>query len=74
MRIEDQRAWLEQRMSGVTALAAIEALELRELDPETALARSDALLAAAPIAVMVSGRCDNSGFVEQQRLFARTRR
>jgi hypothetical protein len=74
MRLEDQRAWLRQRQLGAIEVAKIEARELRELDPATALAQSEALLAAAPIAVMSAGRRETSGLVEQQRLFARARR
>jgi hypothetical protein len=73
MRLEDQREWLRQRQLGAVAVAEIERRELRELDEATALAQSEALLSAAPIAVMVTGRLDTSGFIEQQRLFARAR-
>jgi hypothetical protein len=68
------RAWLAQRQSGIAAVAAIEGRELRALDTVRALAQSDALLSAAPIAVMTESRRDSSGFVEQQRLFRRARR
>ena len=68
------RAWLAQRQSGIAAVAAIEASELRALDSVRALAQSEALLAAAPIAVMTESRRATSGFVEQQRLFRRARR
>lgn len=71
---EQQRAWLRQRHAGAAALAEIEARELRQLDGETALAQSEALLAAAPIAEMVRDRRDTSGFVEQQKLFSLSRR
>jgi hypothetical protein len=68
------RAWLAQREAGARAVAEIEARELRELGEATALAQSDALLAAAPVAMMSASRRTTSGFVEQQRLFARSRR
>lgn len=68
------RAWLAQRRSGIRALEELEARELRSLDAATALAYSDALLAAAPIAVMNEPRRATSGFIEQQRLFRRARR
>jgi hypothetical protein len=67
------KAWLQQRCAAAIAVAEIEARELRELDPATALAMSEVLLAAAPIAEMASSRRDTSGFVAQQRLFTRRR-
>jgi hypothetical protein len=66
-------AWWQQRRAGAIAVAEVEARELRELDPEVALAMSEALLAAAPIAEMTRSRRDTSGFVAQQQLFARRR-
>jgi hypothetical protein len=68
------RAWLRQREAGAEAVAAIEERELAELDVTTALAQSEALLAAAPTEVMSEHRRTSSGFVEQQRLFLRARR
>lgn len=73
MRPEDQRAWLRQRRAGAVAVAEVEMRELRELDAAAALVSSEALLAAAPIATMTEARRETSGFVEQQRLFARAR-
>ncbi len=70
MRPEDQRAWLRQRSAGALAVAEVEMRELRELGAGAALVNSEALLAAAPIAIMTAGRRETSGFVEQQRLFA----
>jgi hypothetical protein len=67
-------AWLAQRRAGAHAVEAVELRELRALDPAIALACSEALLAAAPIARMVESRRATSGFVEQQRIFARARR
>lgn len=64
---------MQQRRTGAIAVAEVEARELRELDPEVALAMSEALLAAAPIAEMTMARRDSSGFVVQQRLFSRRR-
>jgi hypothetical protein len=68
------RAWLRQRRSGQQALEQLAIDDLRSLDAETALARSDALLAATPIAAVSESRRTTSGFVEQQRRFARARR
>jgi hypothetical protein len=68
------RAWLRQREAGAAAVAAIEERELAELTATEALAQSEALLAAAPIEVMLQGRRQCSGLVEQQRLFMRARR
>ena len=68
------QAWLRQREAGVVAIAAIEDAELRELDAEGALAQSEALLDATPLHAMAAERCGTSGFVEQQRIFARARR
>jgi hypothetical protein len=74
MRPDEQRAWLRQRQLGAAAVAEVEARELHELDAATGLTESEALLSAAPIAVMAAGRRHTSGFIEQQRLFARARR
>ena len=68
------QAWLRQRDAGAQALAAHEREELRALDPGQALRESEALLAATPIASVAEARRATSGFVEQQRLFARARR
>lgn len=68
------RAWLRQRDLGVAAMAAIEDDELRHLDVATALAQSEALLAVTPLESISQERRSTSGFVEQQRLFARARR
>ncbi len=68
------RAWLQQRRSGEQALEQLAVDDLRSLDAETALARSDALLGATPIPAVSAWRRTTSGFVEQQRRFARARR
>jgi hypothetical protein len=68
------RAWLRQRELGAAAVAAIEAEELRQLDADEALSLSDALLEATPLEAVEATRRTWSGFVEQQRLFARARR
>lgn len=68
------RAWLRQRETGAIALEAIEDAELRQLDAAAALAQSEALLAATPMNAVTLERCSTSGFVEQQRIFARARR
>jgi hypothetical protein len=68
------QAWLQQRELGARAVAAIEDDELRNLDAVTALAQSEALLAATPLSSVSEERRATSGFVEQQQLFARARR
>ncbi len=60
-----------QRRAAAVAISEIEAGELRDLDPVTALAMAEALLGAAPIATMTADRRETSGFVAQQRLFHR---
>lgn len=71
---EFAEAWLQQRERAAVEVAQVEDEELRRLDDPEALRLSDALLAAAPIEQMVADRKTTSGFVEQQRLFARARR
>lgn len=66
--------WLEQRRLAATSVQAIEDDELRRLTDHEALAQSEALLAAAPLALMTADRRASSGLVEQQRLLARSRR
>ncbi|HEY1811581.1 MAG TPA: hypothetical protein VGG74_04450 [Kofleriaceae bacterium] len=68
------RTWLEQRRAGEPRLAELAREDLRALDDATALARSDALLAAVPQGAIAAERRSTSGFVEQQRRFARGRR
>jgi hypothetical protein len=68
------RSWLRQRELGVTALQAIEDAQLRQLDPATALAQTEMLLSAVRLDDLPEERRTSSGFVEQQRLFARARR
>jgi len=68
------RAWLQQREAGAAALQALEDAELRALDPATALAQIEMLLSAAPLDDLPEERHISSGFVEQQRLFARARK
>jgi hypothetical protein len=63
------RAWLAQRDSGAARLAELERQDLAELSAEAALPLIDALLAATPRRSRA-----HSGFVEQQRWFARARR
>ena len=65
--------WLRQRDKGARAVAEVEAEELRLLTPDEALAESDALLSAIDLGVASEGREATSGFVEQQRLFGRSR-
>jgi hypothetical protein len=69
----DAQAWLRQWREATVAVAQVEARELRELDEATALAMSEAVLSAAPREEMTAERRHTSGFVEQQRLFARQR-
>jgi len=68
------RSWLRQRELGTAALQAIEDAELRRLDPATALAQMEMLLSAVRLDDLPEERRTSSGFVEQQRLFARARR
>lgn len=68
------RAWLQQRQAGARAVAAVEAEELRSRSAADALRDAEALLSAAPIALMLEGRHATSGLVEQQRLFLLARR
>lgn len=66
--------WLEQRRLGAIAVQRVEDDELRRITDDEARAQTEALLSAAPIALMSADRRDRSGFVEQQRVFARSRR
>jgi hypothetical protein len=68
------RSWLRQRELGAAALQAIEDGELRQLDPAAALAQTEMLLSAVRLDDLPEERRTSSGFVEQQRLFARARR
>lgn len=63
------KKWLAQREAGSARLAELERQELTGLTEEAALSIIDALLGATPRQSRAG-----SGFVEQQRLFARTRR
>ena len=63
------RAWLAQRDAGAAKLVELEREQLADLTAEAALPLIDALLAATPRRSRVQ-----SGFVEQQRWFARARR
>jgi hypothetical protein len=68
------RAWLRQRELGAVALQALEDAELRQLDLATALAQTEMLLSAVRLDDLPEERRISSGFVEQQRLFARARK
>lgn len=68
------KTWLEQRRAGAAAVEQVENAELRNLTEAEALRQAEAVLSAAPIDVMAADRRLTSGFVEQQRLFARGRR
>lgn len=67
-------AWFLQRTAGSAALDAVNADELRGLTEVEALQRTDALLAIGAAAPRSPDRERYSGFVEQQRIFARARR
>lgn len=67
-------AWLLQRAAGNVALEAVNATELRNLTDAEALKRTDALLAIGAASARSPEREQSSGFVQQQRLFARARR
>ena len=66
--------WLAQRETGARILAALERDQLRTLPAESALAQSEALLAAgeATLAFESTLRQNVSGLIEQQRLFEPT--
>lgn len=66
--------WLRQRIAGAAAVAAVEAKELRDLGEAEALRLTDALLSAVPIGRLSEPRRAWSGFVEQQRVFALSRK
>jgi len=68
------RSWLRQRELGVAALQVVEDAQLRQLDPAMALAQTEMLLSAVRLDDLPEERRISSGFVEQQRLFARARR
>ena len=65
--------WLRQRRQAAIALAAVHDEELQNLDDERALAQSCALLEAVSVTAISETRRTTSGFVEQQRRFARLR-
>jgi hypothetical protein len=69
---EFARAWLRQREAGAAAVAEVERRELVALDDETVLAHIEAVL-SMPMPALTEARRTSSGFVEQQRLFARSR-
>ncbi len=66
------RQWLAQITAGARALAEVERQERGRITDEQALADAEALLDAAPPGARPERACW-SGFVEQQRLFARAR-
>lgn len=68
------KEWLRQRDLGAKAVAEIEATELSQLTDAEALRLSHALLDAVPLDAIDESRRTWSGFVEQQRWFARARR
>ncbi len=67
-------AWLQQRTAAAAAVEAVEAAELANLDDATALRLADALLSATPLDAIAEERRMTSGLIEQQRLFACSRR
>lgn len=64
-------AWLAQRRAAAAKLEVVAADELRALDDEEALRRTDALLSMACPHDLSPDRRTTSGFVEQQRRFHR---
>jgi hypothetical protein len=69
---EFAREWLRQRESGAGVIAEVERRELVALDDETALVHIEAVL-SLPLPRLTEDRRTSSGFVEQQRLFAKSR-
>ncbi|MDB4938420.1 MAG: hypothetical protein JWP87_5392 [Labilithrix sp.] len=71
-------AWYAQRVAASAAVSAVEDAELRALTDAEALRRSEALLSLAASTPnqreIPEYRRTTSGLVEQQALFARTRR
>ncbi len=66
-------AWAAQRAHAARALTEVATAELAALSDERALELSEALLDATPTDDLPPTRTTSSGFVEQQRLFARAR-
>ncbi len=70
----EQRRWAAQWKAAGPALAEQRKLELRALTPSQALAAADALLTLGAAAPVSPARAEQSGLVEQQRLFLGARR
>lgn len=70
---EQQRRWVEQWRTTGPLLEAMRVEELRALTDEQARAISESLLASVPSPHDWRPDPSTSGFVEQQRIFARAR-
>jgi len=68
------KAWLARTLEGYAAVAAVNDAELAILTDSDALAQADALLELGARVPPDPERECSSGFVIQQRLFARSRR
>ena len=68
------KAWLARTVAGHAAVAAVNDAELATLTDAEALARADALLEIGAGLPRDPERECFSGFIVQQRLFARARR
>lgn len=69
----EQQQWMLQWRSAAVALEELRRKELRELTDEKAREISQMLLSAAPIPGDPRNKSTTSGFVEQQRIFAKAR-
>lgn len=74
MKPEFSKAWLAQRRAGDAAVARVNEEELAAMTDEVALAQIDALLSLGAASPQDPERATFSGFVIQQRLFAKARR
>ncbi len=68
------KAWLAQRRAGDAAAARVNEQELAAMTDEVALAQIDELLSLGAASPQDPERATFSGFVIQQRLFAKARR
>jgi hypothetical protein len=74
MKPDFSKAWLAQRRAGDVAVARVNEEELAAMTDEVALAQIDALLSLGAASPQDPERATFSGFVIQQRLFAKARR
>jgi hypothetical protein len=67
------KAWAAQWKAADTALERVHAQALATLTEADALSASETLLQLVSLVTLPKSRRESSGFVEQQRLFARAR-